>query len=121
MKKFYAVILWSAVFIFTTNCMAFAEEEACPFSVDGKCSEEISKYLESVESCNHWAGEEPYDDARGAEIEAALKELNCEKLGCDFQNILKEHADVEQQLRDYLEEHFELGAGSYALSCTESQ
>jgi hypothetical protein len=37
----------------------------------------VTRFVERAEICGHWMGEEPYDDARRAEIEKALRELRC--------------------------------------------
>ena len=41
--------------------------------------------------CNHWAGEEHYDEARGLEIAAAAKKLNCDALEKDEKKLLKKY------------------------------
>lgn len=43
-------------------------------------SPEISELVERAEGCGHFAGEEPYDDARRAQIEAAVADLRCSSL-----------------------------------------
>ena len=37
----------------------------------------VRDYFQRRANCNHWEGEEPYDDGRRREIEAALKDLHC--------------------------------------------
>ena len=37
----------------------------------------MTRFVERAEMCNHWAGEEPYDDARRAEIDRNLNDLRC--------------------------------------------
>jgi len=40
-------------------------------------------FLERHANCQHWGGEEPYDDERAAQIRAAVDELKCEALEAD--------------------------------------
>lgn len=37
----------------------------------------VARFLERAENCEHWMGEEPYDDARRAEINRNLSDLRC--------------------------------------------
>lgn len=37
----------------------------------------VARFVERAEMCEHFAGEEPYDDARRAEIDRNLNELRC--------------------------------------------
>ena len=37
----------------------------------------VTRFVERAEMCEHWAGEEPYDDARRAEIDRNLTDLRC--------------------------------------------
>lgn len=37
----------------------------------------VTRFLERAEMCEHWMGEEPYDDARRAEIDRNLTDLRC--------------------------------------------
>jgi hypothetical protein len=39
--------------------------------------------IHRIVDCDHWSGEEPYDDARRAEIDKALRTLNCNGLAAD--------------------------------------
>lgn len=43
----------------------------------------LNELVERAEGCVHFAGEEPYDDARRADIEQALTELRCDTLAKD--------------------------------------
>jgi hypothetical protein len=38
---------------------------------------EIHDFIDRRANCNHWAGEEAFDDARAAEIRAAVSRLRC--------------------------------------------
>lgn len=37
----------------------------------------VTRFLERAEMCEHWMGEEPYDDARRVEIDRNLNDLRC--------------------------------------------
>ena len=59
----------------TTDPLAKAEE---PCTTPGGCCP-ISKIdtHKQKEMCEHFAGEEPYDDARAAYLKRKMNELNC--------------------------------------------
>ena len=40
----------------------------------------VTRFVERADMCAHWSGEEPYDDARRAEIDRALREMRCTTL-----------------------------------------
>ncbi len=44
---------------------------------------EIGAYAERRAECEHWGGEEPYDKARLAQINRAVRDLRCERLDAD--------------------------------------
>jgi hypothetical protein len=52
-----------------------AEATAAPAAASGLPADVVA-LTENFELCEHFAGEEPYDDARRAEIDAAI-EANC--------------------------------------------
>lgn len=43
----------------------------------------VRRFIERRAMCNHFGGEEPYDEARRREILAAVTEYRCERLGRD--------------------------------------
>lgn len=43
----------------------------------------VIRFVERAEMCAHWSGEEPYDDARRAEIDRNLNDLRCTTLTRD--------------------------------------
>lgn len=57
------------------------------------CPDEVKDLVARAINCQHWTGEEPYDAARGHEIETAIKELRCEKLSQEHDAIMKKYAD----------------------------
>lgn len=40
----------------------------------------VARFVERADMCAHWSGEEPYDDARRAEIGKALTDMRCDTL-----------------------------------------
>jgi hypothetical protein len=40
-------------------------------------------YVTRRRDCNHWGGEDTYDEARGREIAAAVKALRCDAIDAD--------------------------------------
>lgn len=53
---------------------------------------DVGAYMDRAEGCWHFAGEEPYDAARRAEIERALSELHCSRLKQDAQALRRKYA-----------------------------
>ncbi len=49
--------------------------------------------------CNHWAGEEPYDEERRAQINAMVQELRCRELDADQASLRKQYAGNAEVLR----------------------
>ena len=37
----------------------------------------VTRFVERAQMCEHWMGEEPYDDARRKEIDRNLTDLRC--------------------------------------------
>jgi hypothetical protein len=37
----------------------------------------VTRFVERAQDCEHWGGEEPYDEARRAEIDRNLNDLRC--------------------------------------------
>ena len=44
---------------------------------------DVASYISRVFGCNHWAGEEPYDQKRAQDIKQALINLRCAQLSKD--------------------------------------
>jgi hypothetical protein len=49
---------------------------------------DVSEFIRRAVICNHWAGEEPYDDDRREQINRAVKRMGCLELDAD-QNALR--------------------------------
>ncbi len=53
---------------------------------------DVVALLRRMESCQHYGGEEPYDQARRKQIEVAVQKLRCDRLDADKEKALKKHA-----------------------------
>ncbi|QJU57857.1 hypothetical protein HL653_08690 [Sphingomonas sp. AP4-R1] len=60
---------------------------------------DVARLLERREGCDHWAGEEPYDQARGREIAAALASLRCSAIERDEKRLRRKYARDAAALR----------------------
>jgi hypothetical protein len=49
--------------------------------------------VERRANCNHWQGEEPYDKARGREIDRALTRFGCDFIARDEEKLRARYAD----------------------------
>lgn len=61
----------------------------------------VAALIDRMVQCQHWAGEEPYDEARRREIAQAVRQLRCDSLEQDERRLLKVHAsrtDVRQRI-----------------------
>ena len=61
-----------------------------------ECPEDINQFLQRAETCQYFGGEEPYDDARRAEIENAMKQAECEWQSCSFHTLMKKYEGQEK-------------------------
>ena len=59
----------------------------------------VSRFVERAEMCEHWAGEEPYDDARRAEIERNLRDLRCTTITRDGEALKISRRERPEDLR----------------------
>lgn len=63
----------------------------------------VEAFLGRSEQCDHWAGEEPYDQARRKEIDAAFDKLNCENIAAERQRLQQRYKN-DAAVRKALEE-----------------
>lgn len=59
----------------------------------------VTRFVERAEMCDHWAGEEPYDDARRAEIDRNLNDLRCTTITRDGEALKLSRKDRPEDLR----------------------
>lgn len=67
------------------------------------CPAEVQALIDRALMCQHWTGEEPYDEARGHEIETAITELKCDVLSLEHDRLLKKYKD-QHDVRRTLQE-----------------
>lgn len=53
---------------------------------------DVGAYMDRAEGCWHFAGEEPYDAARRAQIDRALADLRCTRLKEDATALRRKYA-----------------------------
>jgi|LauGreDrversion4_2_1035121.scaffolds.fasta_scaffold850086_2 hypothetical protein len=53
---------------------------------------DVSEFIRRAVTCNHWAGEEPYDDDRREQINRAVKNLGCLELDSDQKALRSRYA-----------------------------
>ena len=59
----------------------------------------VTRFVERAQMCEHWAGEEPYDDARRAEIDRNLRDLRCTTITRDGEALKLSRKDRPEDLR----------------------
>lgn len=60
---------------------------------------DVSDFIRRAVVCNHWAGEEPYDEERRAQINAAVQSLRCRALDADQAALQRLYAGQAEVLR----------------------
>ena len=59
----------------------------------------VARFVERAQMCEHWMGEEPYDDARRAEIDRNLNDLRCTTIRRDGEALKLSRKDRPEDLR----------------------
>lgn len=59
----------------------------------------VARFVERAEMCVHFAGEEPYDDARRAEIDRNLADLRCTTVRRDGEALKVSRRDRPEDVR----------------------
>ncbi len=85
--------------VLTTTLLLLAACDSAPPAVQ----QDVREVLKRIQGCQHWAGEEGYDAARKAEINANYARLRCAALDADEQ-ALKQRYDSHPALLRVLEE-----------------
>jgi hypothetical protein len=60
---------------------------------------DVSAYVARKANCNHFLGEEPYDKARAAELNKAMRELKCSTLDRDEARLRRRYAKAPAMLK----------------------
>lgn len=66
----------------------YAEDVA---AINKGMPKQVQQFNSRQIECNHWTGEEPYDNERAAEINAATTKLKCSDLEKDEKNLRKKY------------------------------
>ena len=53
---------------------------------------EVQDFIRRAVNCNHWAGEEPYNEERRAQMAAAVSSLRCRELDTDQKELRSRYA-----------------------------
>ena len=61
---------------------------------------DVKSLFSRAEECQHWAGEEAYNAARGKEILQAVHRLRCETLDDDYVRLHEKYADEAAVIKD---------------------
>ncbi|HEY7810388.1 MAG TPA: hypothetical protein VIA98_08415 [Allosphingosinicella sp.] len=59
----------------------------------------VAKFIARRANCNHFLGEEPYDKARAAELNKAIRELRCGRIDRDERRLRVRYAAHSTVLR----------------------
>lgn len=54
---------------------------------------DVQAFIDRQQECDHWTGEEPYDQERRKEIETAIDELGCAAIDKDEQALRQRYKD----------------------------
>jgi hypothetical protein len=82
------------LFILFCSSVAVAEVPLWQDKLDAYVAElpkDVTALLKRMDECEHWGGEEPYDDARKQEITEAVGRLKCDDVAKDRAKILKKY------------------------------
>jgi len=60
---------------------------------------DVRELIHRLVDCNHWGGEEAYDDDRAKEIDAAMTELRCDALERDEREARHRHNAATEVIR----------------------
>lgn len=60
---------------------------------------DVSEFIRRAVICNHWAGEEPYDDDRREQINRAVKRMGCLELDADQKALRSQYAGQGEVLK----------------------
>lgn len=60
---------------------------------------DVSEFIRRAVICNHWAGEEPYDDDRREQIDRAVKSMGCLELDADQKALRSQYANQGEVLK----------------------
>jgi hypothetical protein len=88
-----------AALLFLLPVAAAAAPEDDLVAMTKSLPRDVRVFLDRKSECHHWAGEEPYDAARGNEIERAIARLKCETLDSDEAALKRRHTGDGRALK----------------------
>ncbi len=65
---------------------------------------DVIKVIDRILECNHWAGEEAYDEERKKQIFDAVDRLKCNKLKSDQEALIKKHKALKAKIEKVFKE-----------------
>jgi len=84
---------------------AFAEDfDAALKRIKAGLPADVGKVIDRMTGCNHWAGEEAYDEDRKQQIHKAVDELRCKDLESDKTKLLKKYKAKESAIKKAFKE-----------------
>ena len=95
-----AKIVVNASVLFITSVYADYDEDMAV--INKGLPKSIKQFNKRQFDCSHWAGEEPYDSKRAAEINAAIIKLRCGMLENEEKLLLKKYKarpDISQSIK----------------------
>ena len=78
--------------------MAADYEETMNALTEGQPPDVVEFVLRRV-GCNHWLGEEPFDDDRAKEIQGVIEQLKCQTIEQDEKALRRLHVDDARALK----------------------
>ncbi len=96
MKSFFSMMALLAFLLFVCTAAQAKCMTEEPFSYTAPhdmeaCPEDIQNWMNRVNLCAYFAGEEAYDEERDAFIDATMAEYRCSAIGCDFQALFSQY------------------------------
>jgi hypothetical protein len=83
--------------------LLFAAGAGTAAQAESKLPDDVQAFIKLQEECEHWAGEEPYDDARAKEIAKAMADLHCDDARKQEQELRRRYPN-DQAVLDALNE-----------------
>lgn len=90
-RKYCASKYYLRVFACLILCSSFANaySNADLTALKNGMPIKVKRLIDRQVACNHWGGEEPYDEARATEIKHAVEKLKCSTLEKDSDRLKK--------------------------------
>lgn len=87
---------WAICLVVNGTALSFAnaQEDYASFmaNLTADLPQEARDAIFRIVDCNHWTGEEPYDEARAEEIAAAITDLDCDGAYREIEQLQQKYA-----------------------------